>query len=148
MSDIRGGEAARSYHDMLTARAVPEAPQDGSEGADKQPGLSPETQPEGGAGADPPAWAAPALAQPVTLANETPSAVPNNVMLHAYATLTQGELEVLADIKDGALAMWNTLKQVDQTSAEDREFQSRELSHAAARLEECVLWVEKHFLVG
>lgn len=156
MSDPRGGPQARSFHDTLTSRAIPEAQQDGEDRRDSP--APPETQPEAAqpANSPPPAWAAD-IAVPddiaptwegvaEALARPTPS--PNNIMLHSYRTLDAAELDALGQVKDLALSLWNTLKFIDQSSAEDGDFQSRTLSEAGKRLEECVLWVEKHFLGG
>jgi hypothetical protein len=153
MSEPRGGEQAKSFRDVLTSRAIPEAAQDGGELPPSPPAV-PEPPPEGGEA--PPAWADFAAGHPEPMMldeqeggePERPAAIPipNNIMLHGYRTLEPAELEALREVKDLALTLWNTLKQIDQTSAEEGDFLSRPLSHAGAHLEECVLWVEKYFL--
>jgi hypothetical protein len=152
MSEPRGGAQARTFHDALTSRAVPEAPPAGADDPAFPP-APPETQPEGN-GSPPPAWAgtepahppAPEPAPVPPMPSAAPVEIPNNIMLHGYRTLAREELELLAEVKDLALALWNTLKQIDQSPAAEGAFYARTLGEAGRSLEMCVLWTEKFFL--
>ena len=70
----------------------------------------------------------------------------NNVMMHRYRELDATQMQQMRDIKDTALQLWNDLHVIDGTSADHLAFDSFALQQAGARLEESMLWVEKHFL--
>jgi hypothetical protein len=75
-----------------------------------------------------------------------PSPPPNNVMLHAYGSLSDRHAGLLREMKDGGLGLWNLLRLADE-SGTDEAWNSRELETAATRLEEALLWAEKHFVM-
>ena len=77
--------------------------------------------------------------------NLTSAEVGNNIMLHGYRQLAEPQQMALRNLKDLALNLWNELHVIDGSSAGRPEFNSRELETAAVRLEEAMLWAEKHF---
>jgi hypothetical protein len=70
----------------------------------------------------------------------------NNVMLHAYGALNERHTALLREMKDSGLGLWNLLRLADESGSEDA-WNSRELEQAAARLEESLMWAEKHFVM-
>ena len=71
---------------------------------------------------------------------------PNNVMLHAYGVMNERHSALLREMKDHGLGLWNLLRLADESSTDDA-WNSRELETAATRLEEALLWAEKHFVM-
>jgi hypothetical protein len=59
----------------------------------------------------------------------------NNVMRHAYRVLTEGEKATMKAVKDKGLELHDLIKSVGH---------SRELSLAATKTEEAVMWAVKH----
>lgn len=59
----------------------------------------------------------------------------NNVMRHAYRVLTDDEKATMQAIKDKGLELHSLIQSVGQ---------SRELSLAATKTEEAVMWAVKH----
>jgi hypothetical protein len=70
---------------------------------------------------------------------------PDNIMLHGYRQLTEAQERQLRELKDTGLQLWNDLHAIDGSSTERRIFDNRELGHAAVKLEEMMLWIEKFF---
>jgi hypothetical protein len=70
----------------------------------------------------------------------------NNVMLHAYGVMSERHAQMLRDMKDCGLTLWGLMRLADD-SVTDGPWNSRELETAATRLEESLLWAEKHFVV-
>lgn len=58
-----------------------------------------------------------------------------NVMRHAYRVLTEGEKAKMQAVKDAGLALYELIKGIGT---------SRELSLAATKTEEAVMWAVKH----
>lgn len=87
---------------------------------------------------DPETWAPTPSAQPAPPAN--------NIMLHAYGALNERHAALLRDMKDTGLGLWNLLRLADESGTEEA-WNSRELETAATRLEEALLWAEKHFVM-
>ena len=88
------------------------------------------------------------LDNPEMWAGPIPQAAPpgNNVMLHAYAMMNERHAAMLREMKDQGLGLWNLLRIADESGLEEA-WNSRELEHAATRLEEALLWAEKHFVM-
>jgi len=71
---------------------------------------------------------------------------PNNIMLHAYGVMNERHSSLLREMKDHGLGLWNLLRLADESGTDDA-WNSRELETAATRLEEALLWAEKHFVM-
>lgn len=67
----------------------------------------------------------------------------NNVMRHEYRVLTDDEKLLMRELKDKGLEMHNLLHRIGKT-AHGYSFASRELSVAATKTEEAVMWGVKH----
>lgn len=67
----------------------------------------------------------------------------NNVMRHQYRVLTDAEKEWMQRIKDDGLKFWELLHDCGNTEY-GSQFASRELSLAATKIEEAVMWAVKH----
>ena len=67
----------------------------------------------------------------------------NNVMRHNYRVLTEAEKELMQRVKDDGLKFWELLHDIGDTEYGER-FGSRELSIAATKIEEAVMWTVKH----
>jgi hypothetical protein len=78
--------------------------------------------------------------------SQQPAPPANNVMLHGYAVLGERHAALLRDMKDSGLGLWNLLRIADE-SGTDAAWNSRELELAALRLEEALMWAEKHFVM-
>lgn len=78
-------------------------------------------------------------------AQQQPVQPASNVMLHQPRALTDWQNEKLALLKDIALVLNNELHTIDGSEPTQPEFYARELDQAALKLEECLLWAEKHF---
>jgi hypothetical protein len=80
--------------------------------------------------------------------NEVPSTsdqrVVNNVMRHNYRVLSDLEKERMQDIKDVGLTFIQQLHLIGGTNAGGDRLASRELSLAATKIEEAVMWAVKH----
>lgn len=85
------------------------------------------------------------MSQPGDPASYTATAPENNIMLHGYRELTERQASQLRNVKDLGLALWNELHMIDESSADDTAFVSRELAYAAKALEETIMWAEKFF---
>ena len=59
----------------------------------------------------------------------------NNVMRHQYRVLTDEEKALMGLLKDKGLEFWDLL---------DLMGNSREISVAKTKIEECVMWATKH----
>jgi hypothetical protein len=78
--------------------------------------------------------------------SQQPAPPANNVMLHGYAVLGERHAALLRDMKDSGLGLWNLLRIADE-SGTDAAWNSRELELASLRLEEALMWAEKHFVM-
>jgi hypothetical protein len=67
----------------------------------------------------------------------------NNVMRHEYRVLSEEEKAYMKELKDQGLEFYTLLHRVGKT-AEGYSFASRELSLAATKIEEAVMWAVKH----
>jgi hypothetical protein len=67
----------------------------------------------------------------------------NNVMRHEYRKLTEAEKELMQRVKDDGLKFWELLHDIGDT-AYGPQLASRELSIAATKMEEAVMWAVKH----
>lgn len=72
---------------------------------------------------------------PATVDSASDERTANNVMRHEYRVLSDAEKEQMKTIKDMGLAFHDYVKSVGQ---------SRELSLAATKIEEAVMWAVKH----
>ena len=70
--------------------------------------------------------------------------VVNNVMRHEYRKLTEPEKDSMKSVKDLGLDGIELLHQIGGTDPAGDRFASRELSLAATKLEEAVMWAVKH----
>ncbi len=68
----------------------------------------------------------------------------NNVMRHNYRVLTDAEKDAMKSVKDLGLDAIKLLHQIGGTDPEGERFGSRELSLAATKIEESVMWAVKH----
>ena len=68
----------------------------------------------------------------------------NNVMRMAYRPLTEAEQESMRMIKVLGLQFYNLLHGIGSTDMATEKFASRELSLAATKIEEAVMWATKH----
>lgn len=67
----------------------------------------------------------------------------NNVMRHAYRVLSDDEKQAMQRTKDAGLHFYNELVSLYGATPDGR-FPSRELSLAATKIEEAVMWAVKH----
>lgn len=67
----------------------------------------------------------------------------NNVMRHQYRVLTQEEKDTMLAIKDAGLDFHNLLTSKFGRDP-DGKWLSREISIAATKIEEAVMWAVKH----
>lgn len=68
----------------------------------------------------------------------------NNVMRHNYRVLAANEKLLMQELKDLGLQFYNLLHKVGDTSCDQERLASRELSLAATKIEEAVMWGVKH----
>ncbi len=69
----------------------------------------------------------------------------NNVMRHQYRVLTDKEKQLMQQVKDDGLAMFNLFDEIAvQTSKSGKPNHTRELSLAKTKIEEAVMWAVKH----
>lgn len=68
----------------------------------------------------------------------------NNVMRHAYRVLSETEKEQMRLLKDKGLEFFNLLHTIGETDPAGDKLASRELSLAATKTEEAVMWAVKH----
>lgn len=68
----------------------------------------------------------------------------NNVMRHAYRVLSETEKEQMRLLKDKGLEFFNLLHTIGETDPAGDKLASRELSLAATKAEEAVMWAVKH----
>lgn len=71
----------------------------------------------------------------------------NNVMRHEYKVLSDSDKKSMRDVKGMGLKFYELLQSIGSHPKEDGkdvQFSSRELSLAAARIEEAVMWAVKH----
>jgi len=84
----------------------------------------------------------------MTQANYTDSAgsnrTVNNVMRHAYRQLSDDEKAQMQKLKDDGLAFIELLHAIGGTDPSGERMGSRELSLAATKIEEAVMWAVKH----
>ncbi len=64
----------------------------------------------------------------------------NNAMRHGYRVLNDTEKQQMQDLKDMGLAMYNLLHAIGGTDPSQDRFATRELSIAATKVEEAVMW--------
>lgn len=69
----------------------------------------------------------------------------SNIMLHQTRDMTDWQIEKLSLLRDIALVLNGELHTIDGSNPAQSEFYSRELDQAALKLEEALLWAEKHF---
>jgi hypothetical protein len=89
--------------------------------------------------------AAPATAAPsaASVASESDARTVNstdaagNVMRHAYRVLSDDEKQLMVEVKDAGLLLWNKIHSLEAAG-------SRELSIAKTKTEEAVMWAIKH----
>jgi hypothetical protein len=71
-----------------------------------------------------------------------------NVFLHGYRQSDDAQLARMRRLKDVALVLWQEMHEADGSKPDlATPFNSREMGLASLRLEEAMLWVEKHFNV-
>lgn len=70
--------------------------------------------------------------------------VVNNVMRHEYRILGDREKEGMKALKDLGLEFIELLHEIGATAKSGDRFASRELSLAATKIEEAVMWGVKH----
>lgn len=77
--------------------------------------------------------------------------VANNVMRHEYRVLSESEKQQMQAIKDKGLEFYNLLLSISDEKRKANPmtqyhatFTSRELSIAATKIEEAVMWAVKH----
>lgn len=70
--------------------------------------------------------------------------VTNNVMRHNYRVLNEEEKQQMQGIKDMGMQFYNYLHGIGGTNMDNDKFASRELSLAATKIEEAVMWAVKH----
>lgn len=68
----------------------------------------------------------------------------NNVMRHKYRVLNDDEKKQMQDLKDKGIEFYNLLHQIGGTDPSGERLGSRELSLAATKIEEAVMWGVKH----
>jgi hypothetical protein len=68
----------------------------------------------------------------------------NNVMRHEYRVLSDLEKARMKEIKDAGLDFIGMLHAIGETAPAGGTFGSRELSIAATKMEEAVMWAVKH----
>lgn len=68
----------------------------------------------------------------------------NNVMRHQYRVLSDDEKAHMLALKDAGLDFLALLHAIGGTSPSSDRFASRELSLAATKTEEAVMWAVKH----
>lgn len=68
----------------------------------------------------------------------------NNVMRHAYRVLSDTEKQQMQDIKDKGFEFYAILHGIGGTDHHQDRLASRELSLAATKIEEAVMWAVKH----
>ncbi len=77
------------------------------------------------------------------LSSTSDERVVNNVMRHEYRKLTDAEKQLMQRVKDDGLKFWELLHDIGDT-VYGAPFASRELSLAATKMEEAVMWTVKH----
>ena len=77
----------------------------------------------------------PPAGEPVTVSSTSDARTINNVMRHEYKVLTEEEKIAMKTVKDMGLAFHEYVKELGT---------SRELSLAATKIEEAVMWSVKH----
>lgn len=70
--------------------------------------------------------------------------VVNNVMRHEYRKLSEAEKDQMKSVKDLGLDAISLLHQIGGTDPAGDRLASRELSLAATKIEEAVMWAVKH----
>ena len=70
--------------------------------------------------------------------------VTNNVMRHNYRVLNEEEKQQMQGIKDMGMQFYNYLHGIGGTNMDNDKLASRELSLAATKIEEAVMWTIKH----
>ena len=68
----------------------------------------------------------------------------NNVMRHQYRVLSDAERAQMQAIKDKGLELYTMLHHIGGTNPEMPYLATRELSIAATKIEEAVMWGVKH----
>jgi hypothetical protein len=75
------------------------------------------------------------VSEPQMVDSASDARTANNVMRHAYRILSESEKQKMAAIKDKGLELYELIKGIGT---------SRELSLAATKTEEAVMWAVKH----
>ena len=68
----------------------------------------------------------------------------NNTMRHQYRVLSDAEKQHMSDLKDAGIAFLKLLHKIGETPQDGDRYASRELSLAATKMEEAVMWSVKH----
>jgi len=84
------------------------------------------------------------MTEPDKFASTDDRRVENNVMRHAYRPLDEDERSAMLAVKDLGKAFYDKLHEIGATSRYEDRFASRELSIAATKIEEAVMWAVKH----
>lgn len=85
------------------------------------------------------------IAQPGDMVDSTAdNRTVNNVMRHEYKVLTDTEKEQMRLIKDQGMLFYNLLHSIGVSDPASNQLASRELSIAATKIEEAVMWAVKH----
>lgn len=79
-----------------------------------------------------------------TVDSTSDARIVNNVMRHAYRVLSDAEKANMQAIKDYGLGFYQLLEQIGGAGTEAPRLSSRELSLAATKIEEAVMWAVKH----
>lgn len=79
-----------------------------------------------------------------TVSSTCDQRVTNNVMRHNYRVLNEEEKNQMQGIKDMGMQFYNYLHGIGGTNMDNDKLASRELSLAATKIEEAVMWAVKH----
>jgi len=79
-----------------------------------------------------------------TVSSTCDQRVTNNVMRHNYRVLNDEEKNQMQGIKDMGMQFYNYLHGIGGTNMDNDKLASRELSLAATKIEEAVMWAVKH----
>jgi hypothetical protein len=82
--------------------------------------------------------------QPASVDSNSDARTVNNTMRHKYRVLSDTEKVQMVGVKDRGLSFLEYLHSIGGTDANGDRFGSRELSLAATKMEEAVMWATKH----
>lgn len=83
-------------------------------------------------------------AGPASVSSTSDARTINNVMRHEYKVLNEEEKLAMKTVKDMGLEFYKTIHDLGKTDPTGKTFATRELSLAASRIEEAVMWAVKH----